>query len=302
MSLPIAWSECYAHPLPEGHRFPMEKYELIPAQLLHEGTISKEQLFSAPPLEEVAILKTHDAKYWQRLSKLQLSAKEQRVSGFPHNAALIERERIIAAGTLTGAQRAWQGAQCALNVAGGTHHAYRDRAEGFCLLNDIALATHHLLSNFQLARVLIVDLDVHQGNGTAAIFQHDDRVFTFSMHGAKNYPLQKEKSDLDVPLADGVNDAQYLDLLRVNLNKAIECHRPQFIFYQAGVDILSSDRLGKLGVSLNGCKERDRMVFERCAQLGLPLQVSMGGGYSKDVRTIVEAHCNTFRLAMHYFG
>lgn len=298
----IAWSEIYAHPLPEGHRFPMEKYTLVPEQLLYEGTITKEQVFAPNQLTETEILRTHDAKYWHRLSNLLLTPREQRVSGFPHSSQLIERERIICQGTIEGAVRSMSGDGCSLNIAGGTHHAYHDRTEGFCLLNDIALGANHLLNHGLAKRVLVVDLDVHQGNGTACIFQNDDRVFTFSMHGAKNYPFKKEQSDLDIGLADGIKDEEYLDLLANNLPKLIEQHKPDFIFFQSGVDILETDKLGKLGVSIDGCKQRDEFVLSTCHQLGIPLQISMGGGYSKEIKHIVEAHANTFRLAMHYFG
>lgn len=302
MSIKIAWSEIYAHPLPDGHRFPMEKYDLIPKQLLHEGTIELSQLFEPKILEESEIIETHDADYWHRLSNLKLTEREQRVSGFPHNTALIQRERIICQGTIDGAVFSINGDGCAFNVAGGTHHAYRDRGEGFCLLNDIALGANHLLRQELAKSILVVDLDVHQGNGTAKIFEHEPRVFTFSMHGEKNYPFKKEKSDLDIGLRDGISDDEYLGLLKENLLKIINQQKPDFIFYQAGVDILDSDKLGKLGVSLEGCKERDRIVIETCFRLGIPMQISMGGGYSKEIKHIVEAHVNTYRLAMHYFG
>lgn len=298
----IAWSEIYAHPLPEGHRFPMEKYTLVPEQLLYEGTISQEQIFAPNQLTEAEILKTHDADYWHRLSNLLLSPREQRVSGFPHSLQLIERERIICQGTIDGALRAIKGDGCSLNIAGGTHHAYRDRAEGFCLLNDIALGANHLLNHQLAKRILVVDLDVHQGNGTACIFQNDDRVFTFSMHGAKNYPFKKEQSDLDIGLQEGIKDDEYLNILSSTLPKLIEQHKPDFIFFQSGVDILETDKLGKLGVSIDGCKQRDEFVLSTCHKHGIPLQISMGGGYSKEIKHIVEAHANTFRLAMHYFG
>lgn len=302
MSLKIAWSKIYAHPLPEGHRFPMEKYDLIPKQLLHEGTIEQFQLFEPSTLDESEILGTHDTDYWHRLYNLKLTEREQRVSGFPHNTALIQRERIICQGTIDGALFSINGDGCAFNVAGGTHHAYRDRGEGFCLLNDIALGANHLLRHKFAKSILVVDLDVHQGNGTAKIFEHESRVFTFSMHGEKNYPFKKEKSDLDIGLHDGTTDSEYLTLLERNLLKIIDHQKPNFIFFQAGVDILASDKLGKLAVSIDGCKERDRIVIETCFRLGIPMQITMGGGYSKEIKHIVEAHANTYRLATHFFG
>lgn len=302
MSVPIAWSEIYAHSLPEGHRFPMEKYELVPQQLLYEGTIDKSQLFAPPPLSDDQILGIHDPEYWRRLKHLELTPKEQRASGFPHSLELIERERIICHGTVMGAELALTKTHCAVNVAGGTHHAYRDRAEGFCLLNDIALGAHHLMKHHGIRRILVVDLDVHQGNGTAKIFQNDPRVFTFSMHGEKNYPFHKEASDRDIPLLDGIQDRDYLNLLETNLNELVDLVKPEFIFFQSGVDILAGDKLGKLGVSIEGCKERDRIVLKKCKLHNIPIQISMGGGYSPHIADIVEAHSNTYRLAMHYFG
>jgi acetoin utilization deacetylase AcuC-like enzyme len=301
MSIPIAWTEIYAHPLPEGHRFPMEKYDLIPEQLLYEGTIQQEQLFAPTPLTEEQILRVHDASYWAKLKGQTLSKKEQRESGFPLSERLVERETIICNGTVQGALAALNGTQCAFNVAGGTHHAYRDKAEGFCLLNDIALGATELLEETAVKQVLVIDLDVHQGNGTAKIFHKDDRVFTFSMHGDRNYPFRKEQSDVDVPLPDGITDDAFLALLQKHLKEIKDRVKPDFVFFQAGVDILASDKLGKLGVSLQGCQQRDELVFDFCIELGIPLQVSMGGGYSPRIADIVDAHANTYRLAMRKF-
>lgn len=302
MPIPIAWSEIYAHPLPEGHRFPMEKYSLIPQQLMHEGIITKDQLFAPAPLSEVDILRVHSREYWDRLKNLKLTPREQRASGFPHSLELILRETIICNGTLLGAMAALNHTQCAFNVAGGTHHAYSDRAEGFCLFNDIAIASAYLLANTSVKQILVVDLDVHQGNGTAKIFEADDRVFTFSMHGEKNYPIKKERSDRDIGLPNGISTEAYLKLLEENLGALMDQVKPDFVFFQSGVDILETDKLGKLGVSIEGCMERDRIVFEHCKSKGIPVQVSMGGGYSPKIADIVNAHVNTFRLAMEMFG
>jgi acetoin utilization deacetylase AcuC-like enzyme len=185
----------------------------------------------------------------------------------------------------------------ALNIAGGTHHAYKDRGEGFCLLNDQAIAANWLLNERGISHILIVDLDVHQGNGTASIFSDESRVFTFSMHGKNNYPLKKERSDLDVELEDGTNDHTYLYLLQSSLDSVLDRFQPDFIFYQCGVDVIQTDKLGKLGLTLNGCKQRDRLVFETVRQLNVPVVCSMGGGYSPDIKDIIEAHANTFREA-----
>lgn len=296
----IAWHPLYAHPLPEGHRFPMLKYELIPEQLLHEGTIEQGNLFYPTPISEEIILFTHKKTYWEQLRDLTLSEKEQRRVGFPLNAQLLERELRITKGTIDGTMYAIQNG-IAFNVAGGTHHAGSNWGEGFCLLNDQAIAANYLLNNAIANRILIIDLDVHQGNGTAEIFQNEPRVFTFSMHGDKNFPFRKEVSDLDVPLDDNLEDEAYLTLLDVNLQKAFEMAKPDFVFYLSGVDVLSTDKLGKLSLSKAACKERDRIVLQTCKNKNLPLQVSMGGGYSTDIKVIVDAHCNTFRLAFDLF-
>jgi acetoin utilization deacetylase AcuC-like enzyme len=296
----IAFDPIYAHPLPEGHRFPMLKYELIPGQLIHEGTIHREQLFSPLPCEEATVLLTHDKDYLKKLQQQTLTASEQRKIGFPQSPALTLRELMITQGTIDCCLYAMQNG-VALNVAGGTHHAFRDRGEGFCLLNDMAVAANYLLHTKRCRQILIIDLDVHQGNGTASLFEQEPRVFTFSMHGAHNYPFHKEHSGLDVPLADGIDDATYLGLLEQHLSLLISAIKPDFAFYLAGVDILETDKFGKLKVSMAGCRQRDRFVFESLKKAGIPVAVAMGGGYSPDVRTIVEAHCNTFRLAKEIF-
>lgn len=298
--LKIAWNNIYRHPLPENHRFPMLKYELLPEQLLYEGTVSEENFFSPEPVSEELILEIHQPEYWSRLKNLEMSRREQRVSGFPHSAELINREITIMGGTVECSKFALENG-ISMNIAGGTHHAYAGRGEGFCLLNDQALASAWLLKNNLVQRILIIDLDVHQGNGTAKIFEEETRVFTFSMHGANNYPLKKEKSDLDVAVLDGIRDSEYLKLLEQNLNQICDSFKPDFLFYQCGVDILSSDKLGRLGISLDGCKKRDELVFQKALDLEIPVVCSMGGGYSEDIKVIVEAHANTFRLAQNMF-
>ncbi len=292
----IAFDPIYIHPLPEGHRFPMLKYELIPEQLLHEGLISNDSLFSPGRLDEDIILLTHEKNYWERLRDLKLSDAEVRRSGFPLSSTLIDREIRIARGTIDASIQALE-CGIAFNVAGGTHHAGSNWAEGFCLLNDQAIAANYLLSNSLANRILIIDLDVHQGNGTAEIFGKEERVFTFSMHAEKNFPFRKERSDLDIGLNDGTTDAEYLKLLSENLKLVFESFKPDFIFYLAGVDVLATDKLGKLNLTIAGCKQRDEMVLHYCRSFGLPVQISMGGGYSPKISDIVEAHCNTFRLA-----
>lgn len=295
----IAWDPIYAHPLPEGHRFPMLKYELIPEQLLHEGIITEDNLFSPGPVAEEIILRSHAKAYWKQLRDLTLPAKEQRRIGFPLSPQLLERELRIAQGTIDGALFAREFG-IAFNVAGGTHHAGSNWGEGFCMLNDQAIAANYLLSAGLHRKILIIDLDVHQGNGTAEIFYNEPNVFTFSMHGEKNFPFRKERSDLDIGLEDGIEDAAFLKILGDTLPELLK-FKPDFIFYLAGVDVLNSDKLGKLALSKAACKERDRMVLQFCKDHDLPVQVSMGGGYSPNIKDIVDAHCNTFKVGIDIF-
>lgn len=297
----IAWSPVYAHPLPDGHRFPMEKYDLLPRQLLHEGTIGPENLFQPDPLSDDVILLTHDADYLQRLNTQTLSASEIRKTGFPLSPELVVREKTIMNGTLMAAHFALEFG-VSMNIAGGTHHAFRDRGEGFCLLNDIAIAANYLLHTRKIQRALVIDLDVHQGNGTAAIFRNDARVFTFSMHGEKNYPFHKEQSDRDIELADGTGDYAYLEILRTQLEELVPAVKPDILFYQSGVDVIGTDKLGKLALTLEGCRKRDQLVLETAYRYAIPVCASMGGGYSQKISYIIEAHANTFRLASHIFS
>ena len=294
--LKIAYNSIYRHTLPEGHRFPMLKYELIHDQLVYEGTCRSDNFFSPDPVDDRWVLTVHAADYVRQLKTLSVPAVMMRRIGFPLSAGLIHREWVITQGTIDCSRIALQDG-IALNIAGGTHHAYPDRGEGFCLLNDVAVAARYLLDNRLASKILIIDLDVHQGNGTAVIFQQEPRVFTFSMHGKDNYPLHKERSDLDVELPTGMTDEAYLNRLFDILPDVIKKQKPDFLFYISGVDILESDRLGKLKISREGCKRRDEFIFEQALQYGLPMAVSMGGGYSPRIADIVEAHCNTFRLA-----
>lgn len=283
-----------------GHRFPMQKYELLHRQLLREGTFEVANFFvpGEPNLE--AIKAVHDAQYVSDLLNNNIPKREARKVGFPMSEKLVEREFTIAQGTLEAAHFAIDSG-IALNIAGGTHHAFTNRGEAFCLLNDQAIAARNLIQTKKSRKVLIVDLDVHQGNGTAQIFANDPAVFTFSMHGATNYPFKKETSDLDIALSNGTKDQEYLSILTEALPKLIREQKPDFIFYLSGVDILESDKLGKLSCSIEGCKSRDRFVLETAKAHQIPLQVSMGGGYSPDIKIILEAHANTFRLAREIF-
>ena len=298
--LKIAFDPIYHHPLPEGHRFPMAKYSLLPEQLLYEGTCVDDNFFKPQLLTEQQILRSHDAQYWDKLKHQKLSRQEERRTGFPLSAKLVERERRINQGTIEAAQFAMEYG-VALNIAGGTHHAYTNRGEGFCLLNDIAIAAHFLLDAKLAQQILVVDLDVHQGNGTAQIMASEKRVFTFSMHGANNYPLHKEQSDLDIPLEDGIDDKSYLQILDRELKALIDRLEPDFIFFQSGVDVLATDKLGRLGLSIAGCKERDKKVFSLAKENKVPIVASMGGGYSERLADIIEAHANTYRLAQEIY-
>ncbi|WP_340201573.1 histone deacetylase [Ascidiimonas sp. W6] len=294
--LKIAYHPIYKHPLPEGHRFPMIKYDLLPKQLLYEGTCTPENFFEPEIPEDQIIVRIHSQEYYQKLTQLTLEPRAARKIGFPLSAALVKREVIIADGTIKGCEFALENG-IAMNIAGGTHHAYSNRGEAFCLLNDQAIASRYLQDKKLAKKILIVDLDVHQGNGTAEIFQGDPSVYTFSMHGKGNYPFKKEKSDLDIALADGTKDDEYLTILSKTLPHLINSVKPDFIFYLCGVDVIEGDKLGRLALSMDGCKERDLFVLETCRKYQIPVQCSMGGGYSKDIKVIIEAHANTFRLA-----
>lgn len=298
--LKVAWNEHYAHELPEGHRFPMEKYNLLPMQLMHEGTMMKENFFDPSEVSENRVLRIHTREYLDKLLNKSLSRQEERATGFPLSDKLVKRELIITQGTIEAVDYAFENGVSA-NIAGGTHHAFRDRGEGFCLLNDIAVGSAYAIEELGVKQILVVDLDVHQGNGTAKIFEDDPSVFTFSMHGEKNYPLRKENSDLDIALPDGTEDQHYLDILRETLPDLINKVRPELIFFQSGVDVLESDKLGRLSLTLNGSKKRDEIVFTESKKRGIPLVFNMGGGYSKKISVIIEAHANTYRSAREIY-
>lgn len=299
--LKIAFNENYVLNLPKGHRFPMEKYELLPKQLLLEGTVTDENFFEPKlPSSLDFILDVHEASYVAALQNLSLTPREQRKTGFPHTTELYKREITIMEGTRECTEYALEFG-IAFNIAGGTHHAYTDRGEGFCLLNDQAIAANWLLSQNLASKILIVDLDVHQGNGTAEIFEQNSQVYTFSMHGKNNYPLHKEKSDLDIELEDNIKDDEYLAILSKTLPDLIKQEKPDFVFYQCGVDVIATDKLGRLGLTIQGCKERDAFVLEQCKQNDLPIVCTMGGGYSPQIKHIIEAHANTYREAQRIF-
>lgn len=298
--LKIAFHPIYKHPLPEGHRFPMLKYELLPEQLRHEGTCTAANFFKPTIPDEAYILNVHSQTYVDDLKNLTLDPRAARKIGFPLSEILVQREFIIADGTIKASAFALKHG-IAMNIAGGTHHAYSDHGEAFCMLNDQAIGARYLQEKGLAQKILMVDLDVHQGNGTAEIFQNDASVFTFSMHGKSNYPFKKEQSDLDIALDNDCDDATYLSVLKDTLPKLIHSQKPDFIYYLSGVDVIASDKLGKLGLSIAGCKERDRFVLQTCKDHSIPVMCSMGGGYSPDIKIIIEGHANTFRLAQDIF-
>jgi acetoin utilization deacetylase AcuC-like enzyme len=298
--LKIAFNKNYIYPLEENHRFPMIKYELIPEQLIRESTCSENNFFNPEKVDDDIVLLTHQKEYFERFKSLHLSKKEIREIGFPLSKELVDRELQIADGTIKGVHYSIEHG-ISMNIAGGTHHAFYDRGEAFCMLNDQAIAANYLINEGLSKRILIIDLDVHQGNGTASLFRSNHNVFTLSFHGKKNYPFRKEKSDLDIEFDDNTNDEKYLKILKETIPKIMDEFNPDFIFYLSGVDVLENDKLGRLSLTINGCKERDRFILELCKKNSIPVQVSMGGGYSVVLKNIIEAHSNTFRLAQEIF-
>ena len=298
--LKIAFNNNYIYPLEENHRFPMIKYELIPEQLIRENTCVDENFFSPGKIDSKIVLKTHQKEYFNRFTSLKLSKKEIREIGFPLSQELVDRELQIAQGTVSGVNYSLKNG-ISMNIAGGTHHAFYDRGEAFCMLNDQAIAANYIIQEGLFKKILIIDLDVHQGNGTASLFNSNPNVYTLSFHGKKNYPFRKEKSDLDIEFDDNTNDKEYLKVLKETIPKVIDQFEPEFIFYLSGVDVLENDKLGRLSLTLNGCKERDKFILQTCKVNSIPVQVSMGGGYSIVLKNIIEAHSNTFRLAQEIF-
>lgn len=284
----------YVHPIPANHRVPMDKYGLLPVQLLYEGVVDKKDFFAPEPIDIKYIRPVHESDYLQRALDLQLTHKEIKRIGYPYNQHFITRELRILQGTLQGAEIALK-IGAAFNVAGGTHHAGSDFGEGFCMFNDVAVAAHHLLKSKGIQKILVVDLDVHQGNGTAEILREEKRVFTFSMHGKNNFPFIKEHSDLDVGLEDHTEGREYLSRLEENLNRLFKEQQPEFVFYLAGADVLWNDKMGRLNLTKEDCRMRDRMVFEYCKQYRVPVQVGTAGGYSEVLGDIVDVHCQTFK-------
>ena len=295
------YSDRYVIPLPPQHRFPIVKYAMIRQRLDAEGVLPAHHLFHPPLVERDEARLVHTADYYDRLVAGQLTEREIRRLGLPWSEALVGRSRVSVGGTLAAARAALADGVAA-NLGGGTHHAFAEHGEGFCVFNDIAVAIRVLRAEGLIRRAAVVDLDVHQGNGTAAIFADDPEVFTLSLHGEKNYPLVKQQSTLDVALADGTDDDEYLYALALHLATTLDGFRPDMVFYQAGVDPFFDDRLGRLALTLAGLKRRDEMVLAACRARQLPCVITLGGGYARDVADTVEAHCNTIRAARAIFG
>ena len=296
--------KCVYHPsyqvvLPPGHPFPMSKYSLLKDLLLAEGILTADDILQPCSLPAAAFELVHTREYLAKLASSGLSAAEQRRLGLPWSEALWQRSRLASAGTLTAARTALRSGLVG-NLAGGTHHAFAVHAEGFCVLNDVAIAVRALQAEHAIESAAVIDLDVHQGNGTASIFDGVDEVFTFSMHGERNYPLAKMKSDLDVPLTDGTGDAEYLDALQRHLPTVLDNADADIVFYLAGVDVAAGDRYGKLSLTEEGIRRRDRWVIETVRGRGVPLCVVLAGGYAATRERTAGLHAHAFREAAAY--
>ena len=295
----VCYTPRYYADIGEGHVFPIRKFELVRDRLVAEGTLSPAEIYEPREAAVEDVLLVHTEDYVTRLRAGALTPREVRRLGLPWSKALVRRSFLATAGTIEGA-RAALAEGLGANLAGGTHHAFPDHGEGFCVLNDVAVAVRVLRRDRAARRVAVVDLDVHQGNGTAHIFDGDEEVFTFSMHGAKNYPLFKLRSSLDVELSDGTADEEYLATLARHLPRVFE-HAPDLVFYLGGADPYAGDRLGRLALSIAGLRARDELVLGECRARGVPVVTVMSGGYAADVNDTVEIHCNTIRAAKAVF-
>lgn len=294
-----AYADIYTIELPSGHRFPMEKYRRTRELLLAEGTITPSQLLPPILCDRETICRAHGEEYIDKVFKGEFDRSDELRLGFPWSPALVTRSRASVGGTLQAARHALTSGGGG-NFAGGTHHAYADHGEGFCVFNDVAIAIRQLQFEELIGTAAVVDCDVHQGNGTASIFHGDSHIFTLSLHGKNNFPFDKEESTLDVELDDGTSDDEYLQALEPAL-KQVELFRPDIVFYNAGVDPLEQDQLGRLALTIEGLKQRDALVLSWAASHDLPIAICFGGGYAKEIKDIVESHANTFRLAEALF-
>jgi acetoin utilization deacetylase AcuC-like enzyme len=296
----VSYTPRYYADIGEGHVFPIGKFELVRDRLLREGTLRAADIVEPQPAALQDVLLVHTNDYVTRLRAGTLTQRELRRLGLPWSKALVRRSFLAAGGTLNAARFALANG-IGSNLAGGTHHAYPDRGEGFCVLNDVAIAIRTLRRDGLIKRAAIIDCDVHQGNGTAAIFADDESVFTFSMHGAKNYPLFKERSTLDVELPDGTQDAEYLETLATHLPRVF-AHEPGIVFYLGGADPYQGDKLGRLALTIDGLRARDHLVLSECRARNIPVATTMSGGYAAEISDTVEIHCNTIRAARAVFN
>jgi acetoin utilization deacetylase AcuC-like enzyme len=323
------YSDTFELPLPDHHRFPMAKYRLLRQRIVEEGILSAADLQVPEPIGWADLRLVHDPAYVEAIATGTLPADAQRRIGFPWSEMMVERARRSVGATLAAAREVLKGrlpaprfpemkantasgggakfnggatSAVSANLAGGTHHAFRDHGEGYCVFNDVAVASTVLLGEGAITRAAVVDCDVHQGNGTAAIFRDEPAVFTFSLHGSRNFPFRKEVSDLDVTFEDGAGDDEYLAALAEHLPRVLDGHRPDVVFYLAGADPYEGDRLGRLKLTVDGLRARDRLVFAACRERRLPVVVAMSGGYANDVDAIVTIHANTIREAAAHAG
>ncbi|HXE40422.1 MAG TPA: histone deacetylase [Azonexus sp.] len=297
----LFYTDVFVLPLPAGHRFPMEKYSRLRQALLASGEFAADDFHLPHAATDEELARAHDPAYIRQVSNGQLSEKAQKAIGFPWSAGMVERSRRSVGATIGACRNALMEGVSA-NLAGGTHHAFYDRGEGFCVFNDAAVAARAMQAEGRAKRILVVDCDVHQGNGTASILAGDDSIFTFSIHGARNFPFAKERSDLDIELPDGCSDTAYLLRLDEGLDTAFDLARPDLVIYLAGADPYADDRLGRLGLSIDGLAERDRRVFSRCQAHGTPVAIAMAGGYARNIDDTVAIHANTIRSAKALFG
>ena len=299
MTLKLWSSARYVFPLPGGHRFPIAKYALLRERVVAEGVVTADDVRDPDAAPDDAILLVHTPDYVQRFESGALTPAEERRIGFPWSPALVERSRRAVGGTIAAARHAVSHG-IGMNLAGGTHHAFADHGEGLCVYNDVAIAIRMLQRDGLIARAAVVDLDVHQGNGTHAIFADDDSVFTFSMHGGRNYPFHKEPGSLDVELADGTGDDDYLALLALHLPTVLASADADLVVYIAGADPHERDALGRLKLTFDGLARRDHLVLEQCREVGLPVAITIGGGYGRDLNDTVRVHVETARIAASY--
>ena len=288
----LYYADQFVLPLPEGHRFPMQKYGLLRERLLQSGVFPASAFEVPEAASDEVLLRAHTAEYLRRVVQGQLDAAEERRIGFPWSPAMVERSRRSAGATLAACRTAIE-AGCSVNLAGGTHHAHADFGSGFCVFNDAAVAALALQAEGLAQRVAVVDCDVHQGDGTAAILERHPDVFTLSLHGAKNFPFRKMRSDLDIELTDGTGDDAYLDRLAPALQRVIDTFSPELVIYLAGADPFEGDRLGRLALSKSGLRRRDAMVLQSCAHNGIPVAVAMAGGYARTIEDTVDIHFAT---------